>query len=294
MKALKRWMAAAMAVALLGVAPGAFAQVGPFYYNFTAVDENNVPYVGQNVNCSITRPQQHGYVTLHSSSALLASSGGTIWSDVNGRLHFYTSLNVPVDVQCFYAGGGSFTGRLRHTDHKIIIPRQGLQVARFAVSTSAATYQSNSGIVIPGGSLVYDVIVQNNNPQGLGTYHLNVGFLGNHAIATSNSLGQVALNSPDEWLRPHMVVTSGVNVAGDFSTWVNHRGVALRRAHGAGAGFYAEVPYLVHVGTGLSVSYSAQPGAKLAAGSNFVVAHVFILFKSLHSVSNSIGFGLGQ
>ena len=290
---LKRWFTAALAVALLSVAPSAFAQTtGAYYYWWQAVDEGGVTYAGQNVRCTVYRPNVHAGVLLHTSSAL--TNVAPLVSDANGRLHFYSSSNDPVDVQCYYDyGGGGFTGRLRTTDHKIIIPRQGTQISRFSVSTSAATYQSDSGIVLPAGAVVRDVIIQNLNPLGLGTYHLSVGFLGNHAVATSVALAQIqALNSPDEWLRPHMVVTGGS--AGGFTTWVSHRGTALQLAHGAAAGFFIERSYLIHVATGLGVSYSAQPGSKLAAGSNFVVAHVFVLWQKLHSSANKLPFGLGQ
>ena len=74
----------------------------------------------------------------------------------------------------------------------------------------------------------------------------------------------------------------------------SHRGTALaviQQAHGATAGFsglYFERPYLVHVASGLTVSYSAQPGT--GAG---VRAHVFILWQQAHVGVNRLG-GLGN
>ena len=299
MNKIKRWMAAAMAVALLGVVPvEALAQqatgprVGPagaYYYNWQVVDEAGFPFTGQDVNCTVTQPQIHGYVTLHANSSLDdKTGGGTIYSDDNGKFHFYTSLAGPFDVQCYYAGGGGATVRLRHTDHKIVVPRQGRQIARFAVSTSSATYQSDSGIVIPAGSIIEDVAIRNMNPRALGTYHLSVGFLGNHSVATADALAAAqALTSAEEWLRAHSAITAtGVSPT--------HRGVVLRTTHGAATGAYAEIKYMVSAPSGLQVSYSAQPGVIGAAGANFVVAHVYVIYQRLHSVSNKTGFGLGN
>lgn len=291
MKTLKRWLSAALAVALLGMPGGALAQaVSGYYYNWQAVDEAGVPYTGEDVNCTVTRPGFHGYVTLHSTSAMDArSSNGLIWSDTNGRLHFYTSTNDTVDVQCYYKGGGGFTGRLRHTDHKIVIPRSGRQIARFSVSTSSATFQSDSGIVIPEGSVIEDIVIQNMNPRVLGTYHVNVGFLGPHAVSTSHSLAvNVPLTSGVTWVRPHTVKAAGTEALSI------HRGTALAYYHASASGTYFEQPYMVNQAGGLQVSYSVNPGTIGAAGSNFAVLHVYILYQRLHSVSNSIPFGRGK
>lgn len=288
----------ALILVLAPVAP-AWAQT---QFWWLAVDELNQPYTGQNVQCSIYRSNVHAAIVLHTSAALDTGLPQPIWSDANGRLHFYSSLRDPVDATCYYTyGGAGFSGRMTRFDHKIVLPRQGTQIVRFGVNSTAATYQTDSGIVLPQGALVRDVIIQNLNPLGLGQYHLSVGFLGNHAVATAIALVQTqALNSPDEWLRGHMVGGFGTGLGGGTLTG-NHRGTALSDYHTslclggvcgsttAGISRYIERSYLVHVATGLGVSYSAQPGT--SAG---VRAHVYILYDRLHSPANVVPFGTGR
>jgi len=285
-------VALALAVAVLFPA-GAWAQTRFFWQ---IVDEAGRPYTGENVQCSVFRPNIHAAAVLHTNRALTTSAGNPLWGDVTGTFHFWSSISDPLDVSCFYNyGGGGFSGRIDQFTHKIVLPRQGVQISRFAVNSVSATYQTDSGLVLPQGALIQDVIIQNLNPQGLGTYHLSVGFLGNHAVATSNSLVTTqALSSPDEWLRPHMQeAASGTGALFYFSG--THRGAALVRflvghANGIGdRGIYTEKAYLVHVATGLQVSYSAQPGT--GAG---LRAHVLVIWQRLHSQSNRLPFGIGK
>lgn len=300
---LRSILAGLLALALV-FAPGpAWAQLS-YYFWWDAVDERAQPYTGQNVQCSVWRPNIHGAAVLHSGASLAgySASRDPLWSDATGKLHFWSSSSEPVDINCWYTYGGSgFSGRMRTTDHRIVLPRQGTQIVRFAVNNAAATYQTDSGVTLPQGAVVRDVVIQNLNPQGLGQYHLTVGFLGNHAIATADALvAAQALSSPDEWLRPHRVLRGG----GDSLRGTllgNHRGTALSDYHqtlclggvcgatAAGISRYWEVPYLIHVSTGLTVSYSAQPGS--GAG---LRAHVYILYDRLHSPANVVPFGAGR
>lgn len=279
----KSVIAALLAAALLAATPG--VGLAQTYFWFTAEDELGRPYTGQNVQCSVFRPNQHAAVTLHSSAALGVLGQVPIWSDVNGRLHFYSTSQDDVDVSCWYTYGGSgFAGRLSRFDHRIFIPRQGTQIVRFAVNSTAATYQSDSGVTLPAGALVRDVIIQNLNPKALGTYHLAVGFLGNHAAATADALVTAqALNAGEEWLRPHTTGAGIGSVSGAYLA--NHRGLLLATRH---AGQTIERSYLITAPTGLTVSYSAQPGTSAA-----VRAHVFILFDRLHTAVNSLPFSSG-
>lgn len=288
---LRTWLSLALAV-VLALAPFvSLAQTsGAYYYWWNVTDERGEPFTGENVQCSVFKPNTHAALVVHTSATLASGGNSPLFSDVNGKLHFYSSANTPVDVNCYYAGGGSAQiNKFRITDHKMVIPRQsGAVISRFAVNSTSATYQSDSGIVIPGGSVVRDIVIQNLNPQGLGTYHLTVGFLGNHSVATANALvATQALSSPDEWLRPHVITTIVSNV-GYYSA--SHRGTALQRftaSHGSGVGdlgMYAEVPYMVHVASGLGISYSAQPGT--GAG---VRAHVYVIWQRLHSAADRFG-----
>lgn len=287
-------IAAVLALALLVAGPApALAQT---YFWWQIVDETGQPYTGENVQCSVYRPNIHGAAILHTSSTMsnATAANDPLWADSTGKFHFYSSLTTPVDVTCYYDyGGGGFSGRIDRFTHRIILARQGLQVSRFSVNSTAATYQTATNVYLPAGAVVKDVIIQNLNPLGLGTYHLSVGFLGNHAVATANSLVHVqALTSPDEWLRPHAVMLTRSGVQTVYSS---HRGTALgiiQEAHGAAAGFsglYFERAYTVHVASGLQVSYSAQPGTAAA-----VRAHVFVIWQRLHTQINRLPFGAGR
>ena len=231
MKKPSRWISAALAVALLVAGPTVGLAQSSYYFWWTAVDEAGQAYTGQNVQCSVWRPNVHGAAVLHTASL---SVGRTIplWSDANGRLHFYSTSLDPVDVVCAYDYGGSgFSGRLDRFTHKVVLPRQGTQISKFGVNSTSATYQTDSGLVLPQGALIRDVVIQNLNPLGLGQYHLSVGFLGNHAVATAIALAQtVALTSSDEWIRPHMVGGFGTGLGGGTLTG-NHRGTALSDYH---------------------------------------------------------------
>ena len=283
-------LALALAAGLLLPSPAAAQN----YFWWQAVDEAGQNYTGETVQCSVYRANVHAAAVLHTTSAMDAGMPQPIWSDTLGRLHFFSTLATPVDVTCQYTyGSAGFSGRMTRFDHKIVLPRQGGQIVRFGVNSTAATYQTDSGIVLPQGALIRDVIIQNLNPQGLGTYHLSIGFLGNHTAATAAALVHTqALSSPDEWLRPHVQYSFTQQILGVAA---NHRGLvlsdfALRHSEGAGSrGWYVERSYLVHVATGLGVGYSAQPGT--GAG---LRAHVYILFDRLHTIQNIVPFGAGR
>lgn len=301
---IRKWLSGALALALLVAAPGSLFAQTSYYYWWQAIDEYGQAYTGQNVQCSVYRPQFHGAASLHSTSTLAGytASNDPLWSDTTGKLHFYSGLDTTFDVVCAYTyGSQQFSGRMDRFSHKVVLPRAGASVARFAVNSTAATYQTSSGVTLPAGSIIRDVIIQNLAPQGLGTYHLSVGFLGNHAVATAIALVQTqALTSPDEWLRPHAVGGFGTGLGGGTLTG-NHRGTALSDYHtslclggvcgstAAGISRYVERSYLVHVATGLTVSYSAQPGTAAA-----VRAHVWILYDRLHTSANTVPFGAGR
>jgi len=293
MKTHLRTIALALAI-VLALAPSiGLAQTSAYRYWWQVVDELGQPYTGQNVTCSVYRPNQTGAAVVHTTAQLTSGGTSPLTSDANGQVQFYSSLNEPVDVTCNYAFGGvAQVNRLRITDHKIIVPRQaGTVVSKFAVNAASATYQTDSGIALPGGAVIRDVIVQNLNPLSLGTYHLSVGFLGNHAVATANALvNQVDLTPSVEWLRPGLVGSAGGGPGAVARG--THRGSALADFHASvcsggvcgGPTIYREMPYVVHVGSGLTVSYSAQPGT-----GNALRAHVHIIWQKMHVGVNRQG-----
>ena len=289
------WVALALAL-VLSLAPslGLAQTSGAYYYWWNVADERGEPFTGQNVQCSVYRPNQTGAATVHTTAQLTAGGSSPLFSDANGKLHFYSSQNVPVDITCNYAyGGAAQINDFRITDHKIVLPRQaGSVISKFSVTAASATYNSDSGIVLPGGAVVRDVIVQNLNPQSLGTYHLNVGFLGNHTVATSNALvTNLDLTGANiEWLRPGLLASAGGG-PGDVARGT-HRGSALADFHASvcsggvcgGPTIYREKPYVVHVGSGLGVGYSAQPGT-----ANALRVHVYIYWTKFHTGVNRQG-----
>lgn len=283
---------AAAASVLLGIefAPSPVSAQGTYFW-WDVVDERGESYTGQNVQCSVFRPQTHAAIVWHTTAQLTLGYSNPIFSDASGKLHFWSSISGPVNVNCYYANGGAAqVSRLDRFTHRIVIPRQaGLIVSRFAVNNTATATNQSSGLSFPSGALIRDVIIQNLNPQGLGTYHISVGFAGNHAVAANvNALVSAqALSSPDEWLRPHVLLTgTGTTERVDTS----HRGLALQRliaGHGSAAGsvgFYAEVPYLVHTASGLDVTYAVNPGT--GAGARL---HVYILWTRIHSAIDRAG-----
>lgn len=297
----RNFMVATLAVAMLLMPAMGMAQQS-YYYNWQVVDERGEPFTGQNVQCSVYRPNQHAAAILHTTSNLSSGGNSPLFSDANGKLHFYSSQSDPVDVVCSYANGGAAQiNKFRVTDHKIVIPRQASsKIVRFSVNNVTTATNQSAGITIPAGALIREVIIQNLNPKGGGTtYHLSVGFAGNHAVAANvNALVSAqALNSPDEWLRPHLVLAVGAPTAIAAG---NHRGAALSVYHASGCGggdaacggnngtgtdIYRERPYLVHVATGLDVTYAvAVPG--LSGGARL---HVFIEWTQFHTGINRLG-----
>ena len=277
-----RFAALALAV-LIGLGPvAAVAQTSNAYYFWWQVtDEYGQPYTGQNVACSVYDPNGPGAKTLHTTSALDSGNRNPLFSDVNGKLHFYSTSNQPVDVVCRYTQGGNMTSvnRLTLQTHRIVVDRHGRQVAWFAVNQNPGiTSNATTGVTIPGGAVVRDVIIQNLAPAGVtSAFHISVGFGGNHAVAQNQAalVSAQALTSPNEWLRPHAsIMVSGGNM-------VSHRGAALEYHI---AGMYTERGYMVHVSSGLDVVYGTQVPASQNAR-----LHVFIYYDLYHTKINRLG-----
>ena len=286
---------------LIGLGPvAAVAQTSNAYYFWWQVtDEYGQPYTGQNVACSVYDPNGPGAKTLHTTSALDSGNRNPLFSDVNGKLHFYSTSNQPVDVVCRYTQGGNMTSvnRLTLQTHRIVVDRHGRQVAWFAVNQNPGiTSNATTGVTIPGGAVVRDVIIQNLAPAGVtSAFHISVGFGGNHAVAQNQRalVDAQALTSPDEWLRPHMVCTgAAASAAQCLLGGANHRGTAISFFHAqitvnasvANASVYREIPYIVHTSTGLDVVYGTQVPASQNAR-----LHVFILYDLFHTKINRLG-----
>jgi hypothetical protein len=286
MKTLK-WLAASLAALILCAAPAA-AQ-SPFYFWWTTVDEQGRVYktntggVGD-VQCSVYRTNVHGAALLHATVALQGIKDNPTFSDANGRLHFYSTISDPVDLYCVYAYGGSTSvGKLDRFTHKIVIPRDAARnISRFAVNVRTGTVYQSVGTSLPQGALITDIIIQNLSPITGQTSHLSIGFTGNHVVGFSNSLaGPIDLTGSAtnvgtggaEFIRPSF--SSG----GSAST--THRGAALIYRP-AGANHVAiEVPYLIHVASGLDVTFTSN-----GSTASPINAHVFVYWSKFHTSLN--------
>ena len=306
MNRFKRWVAAALTVALFLIPNPVLGQANYFWWQ--VVDETDQPYTGQTVQCSVydLAPQHvSGQLAkvLHFTSEMTSGTTKPIVSDVNGRLHFYSSSSTDVRVNCFYALGGQGQSRVAKSGpHKIIIPRgYGSKVARFEFRT--ATDTTRSGLWLPQGAVIRDVLVQrtsisqrvaggteNNRP------HLNVGFIGDHSPglmanhAKSLLIHALSLETGDDFIRPH-VQASALNSTTPYAVLNSHRGLALASWHTAGnfgttsfnPGWYYEKNFVVNSPGGVEVTYQTSA----AVG---VVGHVYIMFDLYHV--GAIGSGI--
>ena len=279
-------VASLLALGLLMTPVSAFAQ---YYFWWQVQDEYGRPFPSQTISCSVYELASHGAAVLYSLPSLAPHAGVQtsmpLLSDSNSRLHFYSSTSNDKRVVCFYARGGAATDvRLSRTVHSIMIDRQGRKVVRFPYVTNATTVQT--GIFLPQGATVRDVIVQNlGTGKGEGNTtadaHLDVGFAGDHRVAIGHALVRQLGLEREQWQRPHFTASFG----GTTGFYVNqiHRGNSLAFAiqgHRTGdsgrAGVYIETPYLIHVAGGLEVTYTTNntPG---------ISGHVYILFDSYHT-----------
>jgi hypothetical protein len=301
-KRMYKWLAASLAALILAAAP-AGAQ-SPYYFWFQVIDEQGRPYKSQtagvgDVQCSIYRPNVHGAAILHTNASLTnAGRSGPLFSDTNGRLHFYSTTDGVVDVSCVAEyGGSSFVAKLDRFTHVVRLPREAaMNYTKFPVvigGGGASVYQTAAGASLPQGALIRDVVVQNLQALGEGTGHLSVGFLGNHSVAVSNALvnalwltrEQSGTNSITgvEFLRPGYVSDPGTIGVAATPGLATHRGLALLAVHaavisGTTLNIRFEVPYLIHVASGLDVSYSVNPGDDPMG----VSAHVTIYWQKYH------------
>ena len=301
MKTMK-WLAASLAALILVTAAPVGAQ-SAYYFWWQVVDEQGRPYKQQtlgvgDVQCSVSRPNIHGAAILHSNSSLsIRGETGPLFSDTNGRLHFYSTSGDPVDVQCYAEYGGSASvAKLDRFTHKIVVPRDAaVNITRFPVSQSgsASVYQVDAGASLPQGALIRDVIVQNLGTAAggggvLSTYHLSVGFLGNHIVGTSNSVvDRVDLTGFVEWLRPSYINDAGTLAIAATPGKTTHRGAAMISTHAFSVGgnnvtIRFETPYLVHSASGLSLSYSVPATVPLTP----YILHVSVYWQKFHTGVN--------
>ena len=290
----------ALGVVLAPVA--ALAQ--PYYFWWQAVDEFGRAFPSQTVSCSVYDLASHGSKVIYLAPSLAPHLGVQtsmpLLGDASSKFHFYSDVSSDVKVVCYYARGGAATDvRLSRTSHTVMIDRQGRKVVRFPFVTNTA--QTRTGIWIPQGAIIRDILVQNvfYGSQAAGAVeddvnrepHLNVGFAGDHAVSVSHSLiDRMHLFGQPQWVRPGLGLratnaTGGIGQTQYSTGFGVHRGFALAIAprgavsgpanhQGVSAAF--ETPYTIHVGSGLELVYqtSSKPNT---------TGHVFVIYESYHT-----------
>ena len=276
-------VAGLLALGLLLAPSMGFAQ---YRYWWQVIDDRGVPYLGQTVRCSVYSIGTGTALSYHFTSTL-SNVGSTmpLLSDTNSQLHFWSASNADGGVICNNQSGGQAGIRLRHTDHSIMIDRQGRKVVRFQVVQN--TTAVNTNLFIPGGSIIRDVIVQ--QVTGVANAHIEVGFRGDHLGQHSYGalVHRLAVPTANDgtWVRPGATISAEGSGLYPIITEV-HRGTALVLAQHTLAvatkfqggsyqpGVYMETSYSVPaVGVELQYRTSTAPGLS---------AHVFVLYDLFH------------
>ena len=299
MKTMKQIVAGLLALGLMLLPVQAVAQT---YFWWQVVDEFGRAYPSQTVSCSVYDLASHGAKELFLLSTLARHAGVMttmpLLSDANSRLHFYSDSTADIRVVCYYARGGAATDvRLSRFAHTVMIDRQGRKVVRFSYVTNTAA--TRTGIWLPRGATVRDVIVQNVSGSGQTDPpasdvnpepHLNVGFAGEHVVSLPHSLvNRMHLTRTAEWVRPgprYRTVTKAGGEGQWFHVIASHRGEAIADTCGrggvstaplgAGCTFYFERPLEIHFAGGLELVYqtSNTPG---------ISGHLYLLYDSYHT-----------
>ena len=297
---IKQALAVTLAAALLvtggvwtlGGSQQAEAQQSIRYW-WQLVNERGRPYPQGTAVCSVWRaasgnnPEFHLYTTVslatHGTSPLLG--------DNNGVFEFFSLEDTVVNVICWTkAGDRAIANRLDKFTHTLVIDRSGTRkVTRIEWHTNATTI--NTGVYIPSGAVIRDVIVQNVNllPINAQTLHLEVGFRGDHVV--SGNVGGVvspmvidgAPNGP-QWLFPTRHIDATVNTgllgSSPTSNLRPHLGTALILHTTPQFGGRMYQPYLVHLTGGLELTYRTSAAAN-ARG------HFFVIWEMFHVGANA-------
>ncbi len=298
-------LAAVLGVALAGMLAwpagtvAQLSQAGAYYYFFQAVNENDDPFTTEGaVRCSVyARGVGDNAYIAYTTSALLHNNttvtfGGQsingsyqlpLASNSNGIIHWYSALSTPVNLKCFTQYGDyAFKNGFKISDHKVKIDTTGAyKISRFPYVSGSTAIQS-TGITIPAGGLIESIAVERVTAlRGSPEFHLNVGFAGNHKVATQNAL----VNTLDLSTPGFLVLHNALN----YGAAQNHLGAALSHTQVLGGGALVSlirpVPYMVHVNSGLDVTYNVGPATTGGLG-----GHVYIFWRALHVGAN--GWGL--
>lgn len=258
-----------------------------YYYFFQVQNEYEEPFTTDAfVACSIyTREANNAIRSYTHSTAALANAdaqAGPLYSNTNGIIHWYSASTNPVDVVCYTKAGDS--GRkygMTTREHRLRIVTSGSdKVIRFPFSLNAAP--TGTGIYIPEGAVVSGVAIQVATPSNV-TSHINVGFGGNHSVATRNALATEMGLKVGQFAVAHSASCTGAaaNCAVD-----NQLGLALRHTSAAGGNASINTPrtYMVHVTGGLEVTYTTSNTAGIGG-------HGYVFYRLLHIGTSVNGAG---
>ena len=297
---MRKFVASLLALGLVLLPGQALAQ---YYFWWQVVDEYGKPFPSQTISCSVYELASHGAAELFLQPSLARHVGVLtsmpLLSDATSRVHFYSATSDDKRAVCYYARGGAATDlRLSRNTHNVMIDRQGRKIVRFPYVTN--TGATRTGIWLPRGAVLKDIIVQNLSGSGQTDApasdvnpepHLNVGFAGEHVVSLPHSLvNRMHLTRTAEWVRPgpryRTVVVSGGSGT-QFHVIASHRGEAIADTCGrggvstapqanAGCLFYQDRALEIHFAGGLELVYqtSNTPG---------ISGHVYLLFDSYHT-----------
>ena len=283
---LSKVAAVVLALGLMAAPHVAVAQTigGGYYFWFQAVSEDGEPFTEDAVvRCSVYgRNATTGTAIVHTSALLdtayTAAAGLT--STVNGIIHWYSSTEDPVNLKCFTQYGDyAYKNNFARTRHRVQINTGSpYKIFRFPYVTNTAP--TSTGLVIPTGGRVTGVAVE--RITILDGAHLDVGFDGNHAVASWNALvSRIAIDQRG-FVMVHLGEFTGTAVTdlnAQLAAGGSHLGLALRHMVGAPSRSMLSRPYMVHVGSGLTIRYNTSAGA----GSG---GHVFIYWLQTHVGAN--------
>lgn len=280
----RKALAAMLALALMATPSGVFAQgAGPAkYFWFQAVTEEGEPFQEEGaVRCSVyARDASTGSSIVHANATLTTPYTLPLASSVNGIIHWYSSSTDPVNLKCYTQYGDyAFKNNFSINRHKVQIDTSGAyKVFRFPYVTSASP--TATGLVIPMGGIVTGASVERITiADGA---HINVGFAGNHAVASRNAIvSQLAVDQRG-FVTAHLTANAGADASAFSATASSHIGMALRhQVASTGSGFKSQIvrPYQVHVSSGLEITYDT---ANIAG----IGGHVYIYWTQQHVGAN--------
>lgn len=272
---------ALIALLALGLVFGPAPAWGQYYYWFQAVTEEGEPFTEEGaVRCSVYgRDATTGYATVHTTSALTTPYTLPLASSANGIIHWWSSTDVPVNLKCFTQYGDyAYKNSVARSRHRLQINTSGAyKIFRFPYVTNTAP--TLTGLIIPSGGIVTGAAVE--RITILDGAHLNVGFDGNHAVASRNALVSQLDISQRGYVMAHLTNGAGADLSAAIAAAGSHMGLALRHLVNATGDGKAMVlrPYMVHVSSGLEINYTTSAGAGIGG-------HVYIFWTQTHVGSN--------